>query len=344
VISSVLLQRLTIALLAVAFAGANQAGCNPPTPAPGPTPAPDVCEPIYVGSDGQCYQQYFVDLDLSAIPEDRLEDFVPTAVRYRELVLDFVEDNGLRNPMYQIANYGHYPIYYHIEEWDGPVTALAITNMTNEYARVADEWMSLLADFDPGAPTTANVKVFGFVFNEGVQIDQSFYDTYGAYPIVTGWTGRGEDSPWQVVDRATGSVSDQNWYNVEDFNSLRVAGNRTDVGATVNYSPANWAGYTHPEGIDMFFTKFWHRIPWDAVAQRQYLKMGGQILNYQTGEMRTSVLVHEMGHSFNHDDLYATSKYPNIGWARFYSVMGSTNEIGELDYVIQRMVWETQDD
>ena len=212
--------------------------------------------------------------------------------------------------------------------------------MTQEYERIANQWLDLLEVYDPYAPTDVAIKVFGFVFNEGVTLDTSFYDLYGDYPIVTNWNKTNEESPWEVRFKSDLSEFDQNWYEVIDFSTLTVTGNRTDTGETVYFSPTDWSSYTHPEGVDMFFTKFWHKTAWDAVAQRQYLKLGGNITDYATGATNYSVFAHEMGHTFFHDDIYDPGKYPdNEG---LESIMNSHPTITDFDAVIQRMVWEKQ--
>ena len=96
----------------------------------------------------------------------------------------------------------------------------------------------------------------------------------------------------------------------------------------------------------MFYTKFWHKTTWDAVAQRQYLKIGGCITNYATGETLDDVFAHEMGHCFFHDDLYDNGKYPCAPGLSSVMNSGSVFENGtwvtDFDKVIMRIVWESQ--
>ncbi|MFI1773472.1 hypothetical protein [Thalassobellus citreus] len=284
-----------------------------------------------------CYQSYFAGINAN---NDERALYIETADIFKSLVLDNNIEQKNRNPLWSIKNSGEWVIYYHIEEWEGPVYAIAIENLTKEYERIANQWLETLVDFDAEAPKTVKIKVFGFVFNEGVSVDDSFYDTYGEYPIVTNWKDTGEKSPWRV-EKPDGSISDQNWYNIKDFTTLKVTGNETGLDSSIKFSPEDWSNYTHPEGVTMFFTKFWHKATWDAVATRQYLKVGGAISDYAIGEIGYTVFAHEMGHTFFHDDIYAPGKYPNANNS-LNSIMNKAQTIQDFDKIIQRMCWETQ--
>jgi hypothetical protein len=286
---------------------------------------------------GICYEKYFAGIDTQKI---NLPKYLSNAATYRRGALNTLKE--FKSPMWSIQKNGQWSIYFHFQEWKGPVTALAVQNMTREYERIANAWMDTLDAFDSKAPKNVTVKVFGFVFNAGVTADASFYEVYGKYPIVTQWNQADERSPWVVKDKKSGITSDQNWYNIVDFTELAVTGNRTDAGSAVKFSPSNWKGYVHPEGVDMFFTKFWFVIPWDAVAQRQYLKLGGNVRNFATGQLDAGVFTHEMGHCFFHDDIYDNQKYPDNAALEQESVMHSANSIQNFDRVIQRMIWEVQ--
>lgn len=286
--------------------------------------------------DTICYESYFAGLEVS---DDLLDQYLVNAERFKVMLVDKLYD--LKNPLWTIKQTGEWVIYFHIEEWEGPVTALAINNLTAEYELLANQWLEGLTDFDANAPSSAQIKVFGFVFNEGVQLDDSFWSTYGDYPIVTNWQGTDEESPWEIAFRTDNSIFDQNWYSLQDYDVLKVMGNRSDVESTVNYSPESWDDYVHPENVDMFYTKFWHKTGWDAVAQRQYLKIGGCITNYATGETLTPVFSHEMGHTFFHDDVYDRGKFPEADGLE--SIMNECcGEISNFDRLIQRIVWEAQ--
>ncbi len=286
-----------------------------------------------------CYEPYFVNVNVS----DSCQ-FAKNAERFRENLSSNLYYK--RNPLWTIKQNGEWVIYYHIENWQGPVTDIAIKNLTNKYEILANQWLEGLTDFDAAAPDKVTIKVFGFVFNAGVVVDPSFYNTFGNYPIVTNWQQTNENAPWKVVNRSDSTVFNQNWYQVDNFDSLKVLGNNVSAYPNAKFSPTDWGTYAHPEGVDMFYTKFWHKTTWDAVAQRQYLKIGGCITNYATGETLDGVFSHEMGHCFFHDDLYDMGKYPCAkGLA---SVMNSDiafvngSWVTDFDKVIIRIVWEAQ--
>ena len=288
---------------------------------------------------GNCYESYFVGMD---VDDALLPLYLTNLERFEELLASNLY--FLRNPMWTIKQNGEWVIYYHIEEWKVPVTATAITNLRAQYESIAKYWLEDLKTYDPEAPEDVSIKIFGFVFNEGVELDQSFYDTYGDYPIVTNWTETDESAPWQVVYKSSEIEFDQDWYRIPDFDALKVLGNRKDLNSGVDLSPADWKDYTHPEGVDMFFTKFWHKTTWDAVAQRQYLKLGGVISDYTNGKAGNTTLdrtfVHEMGHCFFHDDLYDPVKYPD--GEGLESIMFSKDYITDFDRIVQRIIWEAQ--
>ena len=292
----------------------------------------DNCEDCNIA----CYEPYFTGLD---IPDSQKCLYAKNAERYIENLSGILYD--WKNPMWTIQENGEWVIYYHIESWEGPVTDVAITNLTNEYHSLANQWIGGLSDFDPDVPQNMTVKVFGFVFNEGVEVDPSFYNTYGNYPIVTNWQESNVKSPWQVVYRSDESEFDQSsWHPIDDFDLLKVIGNDVANYPDATYSPSNWDSYIHPEGVDMFYTKFGHRTPWYAVAGREFLYLGGCITNYATGETLTDVFTHEMGHCFFHDDLYDNVKYPCAEGLE--SIMLNVNYISDFDRVIMRIVWEAQ--
>ncbi len=248
---------------------------------------------------------------------------------------------GLKNPLWEIYNSGSWPIYFHFEEYEGAISSTAIDRIKADYQTHVNAWVEGLKAYDPDFPKeTIEVKIFGFVFNNDIDIEDSFYDKYGAYPIVTNYTLTNEDPPWDIVYSASEEDFDYNWYTLEDFGVLKVVGNRDDLDDNVQFTPENWSNYEHPEGIDHFQTKFWYRIPWDAVAQRQYLKMGGNILDSQTGATNTDVFLHEMGHCFFLDDVYDRGKYPDA--EELPSVMNTSGEISNFDIMTLRMVWKHQ--
>ena len=292
------------------------------------------CQELYFFEE-ECYEQYFTGLNVDT---SDISKFVINAARWREICE--INIGHLKNPLFSINKNGEWAIYYHIENWIGPVSALAITNLTETYQYLANQWLDLIDDYDPLVPNEVNIRVFGFVFNQGVELDASFNEIYGDYPIVTNWQGTNEESPWEIRLKNNNSLFNQNWYQDVDYTEMYVAGNRTDVYEDVVFFPTEWEDYIHPEGIDMFFTKFWHKTTWDAVAQRQYLKVGGQIQNYSDGTINSSVFSHEMGHCFFHDDIYDPGKYPNN--QNLISIMNTHPLIADFDAMIQRMVWEKQ--
>lgn len=286
-----------------------------------------------------CYKPYFINLNIS---DSCL--FANNAERFRENLPSMLYN--MRNPLWSIGQNGEWVIYYNFESWQGPVTDIAINNLTKKYESLANQWLEGLTDFDPTAPKKVTIKVFGFAFNAGVVIDTSFYKTYGNYPIVTNWQETNENAPWQVVYRNNLTVFNQNWYQIDDFNTLKVLGNNVSAYPNAKFSPTDWGAYIHPEGVDMFYTKFWHKTTWDAVAQRQYLKIGGCITNYATGQTLDDVFSHEMGHCFFHDDLYDNIKYPCAkglsSVMNDVSVFANGTWVTDFDKVIMRIIWEAQ--
>ena len=299
----------------------------------------EVCPDQFMLND-VCYAQYFDGLEVA---EEDIAQYLLNMERFEENLSGLM--HHYRSPLWTLADNGEWNIYFHVENWNGALTANAVTNLVADYEEFANDWLAGLSVYDAAAPTEANIRVFGFVFNTGVVLDASFYNVYGDYPIVTNWTENNETAPWHMVRREDDSEfgngqGDFPWYTEYDFDDLKVVGNRTDVASSVNFSPADWTGYAHPEGIDHVYTKFWHKVNWDAVAQRQYLKIGGVITNYATGDNINSVFTHEMGHCFFHDDIYDLVKYPD--GAGLVSVMNGASEISNFDRVIQRMLWEAQ--
>jgi poly(3-hydroxybutyrate) depolymerase len=284
--------------------------------------------------DTENYEEYMVGMTLSDADKHQ---FIVNAQRFQDICLDnFV---GLKNPLWNIFRTGEWPIYFHIESWDGPVSATAIAQMRSDYQEIANQWVDGVQSYDSEFVRDVEVKLFGFVFNEGVHVDQSFNNAYGAYPTVSNFSGTTERSPWEIRFRDGGQVFNQNWYSLDDFQKLIVTGNDEDE-ERASFYPTDWSSYEHPEGIDMFFTKFWHKTSWDAVAQRQYLKLGGNVTNYSLGYTRYSVFAHEMGHTFFLDDIYSNSKYPDANGLD--SIMNNSSVITNFDVFSSRMVWKQQ--
>ena len=294
----------------------------------------DLIWEFFKSVDTESYEEYMVGMTLSDV--DR-HQFIVNAQRFQDICLDNFA--GLKNPLWNIFQTGEWPIYFHIESWDGPVTAAAVVQMRSDYQKIANQWVDGIQTYDSRFDRNVEVKLFGFVFNEGVTVDQSFNNAYGAYPTVLNFSGTTERSPWEIRFRDGGQIFNQNWYSIDDFQKLVVVGNDGDI-ESANFSPADWSGFEHPEGIDMFLTKFWHKTSWDAVAQRQYLKLGGNVTNYALGYTRYSVFAHEMGHTFFLDDIYSNSKYPDANGLN--SIMNNSSIITDFDVFSARIVWKQQ--
>ena len=306
-------------------------------------------ESIYFDCDGNCliddnmdgicdnipYEEFFVGMNL---PQSTRDLFITNAIRFEEICLNNFTD--LKNPLWTIHQTGNWPIYYHVESWEGLVNSQSINNLTSQFESIANDWLDGLQEYDSEAPSNVSVKIFGFVFNEGVEYNNEFYNQYSNFPLVTNYTQTNEESPWVIRFRENDQLFDQNWYAVQDYLDLYVDGNRDDFENSVLFFPNNWNNFLHPEGIDIFVTKFWHKVNWDAVAQRQFLKIGGQIHNYETGEADYRVFAHEMGHCFFLDDIYDPGKYPN--GLNLISIMNTNGTIADFDKFLLRLVWKNQ--
>ena len=290
----------------------------------------------YTAPGGRNYKEFFVGINAD---EATVRKYVSNAAQFERNMGPTLTTR--KNPLSYIKQTGAWPIYHHIDSWNGTVTAEDIRKMTKEFSDAAEEWVSLLADYDPEAPKQANVKLFGLVFNEGVRVDASVLDTYRNYPIVTNWKRADETSPWAVVKRGDGTVFNQDWYPLPDFATLKVKGNGTEAGVT--YKPTDWSSYTHPEGLDMFCTKFWQWTSEGCFGQRQYLRLGSVGRNSATNEVIHSVLSHEMGHCMFSDDFYSRDKYPdNNGLVSVMVDSWNVKRPVDFDKVILRLIWKLQ--
>ena len=283
--------------------------------------------------DNEPFEEFFIGMDLS---QNLKDSFIINAIRYEEICHSNLYH--LKNPLWTIYQTGTWPIYYHIESWNGEINNVAIDNLTNQYQLIANDWLEGLVEYDPDAPSSVEVNVFGFALNEGVNFNEEFQAEYGEYPIVTNYSLTNEQSPWEIRFIENDETFNQNWYVVLDYLDLYVHGNRTDINST--FIPYNWSDYSHPEGINQFVTKFWHKTTWDAVAQRQYLKIGGQISDYNTGNANYRVFAHEMGHCLFLDDIYDPQKYPD--GQDLISIMNNSNSISDFDRFLLRIVWKNQ--
>jgi len=288
-------------------------------------------------SDGICdnepYEEFFIGMNLN---RDMKDLFIINAIRFEEICHSNLYH--LKNPLWTIYQTGTWPIYYHIESWNGEINDISINNLTNQYQNIANQWLEGLSDYDSDAPTSVEVKVFGFALNNGVNYSDSFILEYGDYPIVTNYELTNEESPWEIRFFNNDEVFNQNWYTIPDYLDLYVHDNRLDLNS--DFSPNTWIDFTHPENINQFVTKFWHKTSWDAVAQRQYLKIGGQIYDYTNGHTNYRVFAHEMGHCFFLDDIYDSQKYPD--GQSLVSIMNLSNSISDFDKFLLRLVWKNQ--
>ena len=291
---------------------------------------------FFMSSDPDYYEPFLIGMDLT---ENEKDLFVVNAQRFQEICLD--NFSGLKNPLWNIKERSEWPIYFHFESWEGPVTSTAISQMKSDYQAIADQWAKSIHPYDSNFPDAFEVKIFGFVFNQGVSIDGTFYNDFGEYPRVENFNGTSERSPWEVRFRESNEIFDQNWYSVSDFYSLKVTGNGENDSGNIVFFPETWDDFDHPESIDMFLTKFWHKTTWDAVAQRQYLKLGGNVIDYSLGITRYVVFAHEMGHTFFLDDIYSRSKYPD--GAGITSIMNNSSNISDFDQFTMRIVWSQQE-
>ena len=137
--------------------------------------------------DGICdnlpYEEFFVGMNL---PQSTRDLFITNAIRFEEICLNNFTD--LKNPLWTIHQTGTWPIYYHVESWEGPITSQSINNLTSQFESIANDWLDGLQEYDSEAPSNVSIKVFGFVFNEDVDYNNEFYDHYGNYPLVTNYT------------------------------------------------------------------------------------------------------------------------------------------------------------
>lgn len=202
-------------------------------------------------------------------------------------------------------------IYLFFSKWSGPITAVCVTRMMEQFRASHREWMSKLRGYNGFTNQNIRVRLFGFVFCRGVETDATFDKRYASYPTVREWMDTSEVSPWVV----SANTSTRNMYHPDlDLHTIRVVGNRTQTGAT--FFPLVWNddSYRHPEGCIGYQTRFWNGTDvWNATAQRHYLRVSKVLMDPSSGEfgVNTKILKHEMGHCFFLDDLYDTKKYPN---------------------------------
>lgn len=241
-------------------------------------------------------------------------------------------------------------IYLHFNDWPQPVTSAIVDRLIGQFRRAFALWMQRLLGFEGFVASTPKVKVFGFVFHRGVATAPSFDAKYRKYPVVREWTRDGEACPWSLQLGTGEPFYPQNFYRDDvELCDLRVVGNRTGTGA--KFHPESWEGYVHPEGIAGFDTRYWHGATgWHAVAQQHYLRVGGVVKDYTTGDFADHfhVLQHEMGHCFFLDDMYDTVKYPrplqtcDCALEAQDTIMHGAKALMPLDHAMLRHVWRKQ--
>ena len=243
-------------------------------------------------------------------------------------------------------------IYFHFTDWSVSINAIIINNLKNQFSNALEQWLCKLKGKNGFPIEKINVKIFGFVFNEGIQIDQSFYKNFGNYPIVTNWKEDTEQCPW-ILKYKDKTLNNVNFYQKDfDFTKMTIIGNKNIQG--VNFSPKDWKSYDHPESISYFQTKFWNGTKYNAFAQRHYLRIGGTVGNYSTGQLskdKSHIIIHEMGHCFFLDDFYDYngSLKGRYNWESECGTLGPNDtimfrakKIQPLDHLMLEHVWTKQ--
>lgn len=240
-------------------------------------------------------------------------------------------------------------IYFHFTNWKVPISAQLIDNLKNDFVKATDMWLSKLKTYN-SFPSSIKVNIFGFVFNKGVLVDDSFKECYGEYPTVTDWPYDNEQCPW-IFEYDGKRYTSVNYYEKTlNLSKSKVVSNKTTSGA--KFHPGEWSNYVHPEGIYYFQTKFWHGTQWKAHAQRQYIRIGGVVQNPSTGNLGDNfpVLLHEMGHCFFLDDMYDARKFPSsvvekqcgVPLNRNDTVMFGNRTLTIMDHAMLREVYDKQ--
>lgn len=304
-------------------------GCVP-SRAPSPPDAVDACD-IFAGI---------------AASDALRERGVAYIRRMERLRIPYLTTPGL---LVGFQVHGTWDIFLHFDtDWPAPVSAVVVRRLVGEFEACLRAWLSRLRGFAGFRSDAVRVRVFGFVFERGVSVDDTFRSAYGRHPQVTGWTSKGEKTPWTLSAQAA-PLRSQNLYSKSlHLHDVRVTGNRTDTSAT--FYPQDWSSYVHPEGCRGFQTRYWHGSAHAAFAQRHYLRVGGTVDDYSTGAMThgRAVLLHEMGHCFFLDDMYDSTKYPRplrvcgCSLQRGDTIMFGSTTLQPLDHAMLRRSWAVQ--
>ena len=107
--------------------------------------------------NGVCYAQYFEGLDVA---EEDIAQYLLNMERFEENLSGLM--HNYRSPLWTLSDNGEWNIYFHVENWNGVLTANAVTNLVADYEEFANDWLAGLSVYDAAAPTQANIRVFGF--------------------------------------------------------------------------------------------------------------------------------------------------------------------------------------
>ena len=287
------------------------------------------------------YAELFHGFDISTQNE---EIFTVNLKRFIDLVLIDNHNRKIVNPLWAANENGSFNIYFHFESWNGnPITATNIQGLIDQYQEIIHLWIDRLNEYDSRAPESLELKIFGFVFNEGVMVDDSFFEEFGDYPHVLDYNEGTEASPWAIESINETSVYENPYHS-------RVMGNRSDLPNTVVFFPEDWDNFEHPDGINMFLKKAWFTLDCDGGCPAaghggvNYIRLFGEdMFDEETNSADMYVFTHELGHSFFLDDGYDCGKYPDGCDGQNPSIMfGDSAVITAFDHINLRLVWAQQ--
>lgn len=286
------------------------------------------------------YEELFTGFNVNI---DETINFKLNLKRYIDLVLINFNNDRIVNPIWAANEAGSFNIYFHFESWNGnPITAENIQGLISQYQEIINLWVASLREYDPQAPENLELKIFGFVFNEGVSVDDSFFEQYEGYPYVLNFTEGSESSPW--ITELVNSSTKINPYDNQ------VIDNRTDLPDTVTFYPENWNDFQHPDVINMYLKKAWFTLQCDGDCPAaghggvNYIRLFGEdMFDNETNRANMYVFTHELGHTFFLDDGYNCVKYPDGCEDQNPSIMfGGSGVITPFDHINIRLVWAQQ--
>ena len=144
-----------------------------------------------------CHDTIFTKMN--AIRRDRCK-----MMRYMEHMeitnrIPYIDSHGLLLDM-NVSKI--WPIYIHFTSWgphnNTPISSTIVDNIVLQFTESKTIWLKNLKGFEGFTSDEIKVKIFGFVFMEGVKTDATFDSKYGGYPIVRNWSHDTETSPWRV--------------------------------------------------------------------------------------------------------------------------------------------------